>query len=85
VALTFVLVRRRARAAKLLVELARESAENERIGLFIDVVQTLAARWVSGTSPPALAAQLDVLEARDFGGLARMLEALPLPELGRVR
>ena len=45
----------------------------------------LASRWSCGAGGADLRAQLDELEAQDLGGLARMVEALPLPETARGR
>jgi ATP/maltotriose-dependent transcriptional regulator MalT len=85
VALTFVLLRRPARAAKLLAELNARSGNYERVDAFVRVVASLAARWTEGVPPSGLGSGLEALRARDLGGLARMIEALPLPETVRSR
>jgi ATP/maltotriose-dependent transcriptional regulator MalT len=85
VALAFVLLRRPARAAKLLTELSARSGSYERIAVFVRVVQRLAGRWTGSLLTSDLGVELKLLEARELGGLARMIEALPLPETVRSR
>lgn len=85
IALTFVLLRRHARAAKLLADPLLRAGINDRLARFVGVVERLAARWASGTATDDLAGALEALEACDLGGLARMIEGLPLPETARSR
>jgi ATP/maltotriose-dependent transcriptional regulator MalT len=85
VALTFVLLRRPARAAKLLAELSLRTQHSERTALVVRVIQRLAVRWIRSPLSSDFSADLELLERRDLGGLARMIEALPLPETVRSR
>jgi ATP/maltotriose-dependent transcriptional regulator MalT len=83
VALAYVLLRRRVQAAKLLDELALVQGGNQRGALFVRAVALLAARWTSAQTSSELATALEALEAHELGGLARLIEALPLPESAR--
>jgi DNA-binding CsgD family transcriptional regulator len=85
IALTFVLLRRQARAAKVLADPLLRGGINERLARFVFVVERLAARWASGAAADDLADALEALEDCDLGGLARLIEALPLPETARSR
>ncbi len=83
IALTFVLLRRRARAAKLLDEVVRRAAGSARLTALVDAVTLVAERWAYGVTPLGLGAALERLAVLDLGGYARMIESLPLPETGR--
>jgi DNA-binding CsgD family transcriptional regulator len=85
VALAFVLTRRHARAAKLLARVSASGDTGDRMRIFVRIVGTLARRWSSPSASTELEGQLEELEAHDRGGLARMVEALPLPETARGR
>ena len=85
VALTFVLLRRPARAAKLLSELAPHCAQSPRSALIVGLVAALSARWNGESTADELRAALADLDRHELGGVARMVEALPLPDTARSR
>ena len=87
IALTFVLLQYHTRAAALLSDLESQPIENARTALLIRSVRALEQRWRTSATSADLPDVLERLEASDLGGIARMIEALPLPryELAAAR
>jgi ATP/maltotriose-dependent transcriptional regulator MalT len=80
-ALASTLIGRRGRAARLLAELRRSpGCRVERMDAMVRAVDVVAQRWSHGTKGPSMREVLDRLERCDLGGLARMIEAIAIPE-----
>lgn len=83
VALALTLLGRRARALKMLLKLRRSRGVSPRLEQLVRAIVTLNIRWTRGTYATDLRPVLAELDARDFGGIARLIEALPLPQTFR--
>ena len=82
-ALALSLLGRHRRAAHVLARLCRSTALPPRLEQLVQAVRMINARWALGRYSTDLRAALDRLAACDFGGIGRLIEALPLPETFR--
>jgi DNA-binding CsgD family transcriptional regulator len=83
IALALNLLGRHRRAAMVLAN-ARESAVlTPRLAQLVEAIATINERWSAGRYSADLRAALDRLTDCDFGGIGRLIEALPLPETFR--
>ncbi len=85
VALALILLGRHRQAARILRTLARSRKLTCGHEQLIAAIRTINERWTSGVYSTGLRVILDRLEACNFGGIARLLEALPLPETFRAQ
>ena len=83
VALALALLGRRARATQILLKLSRSRFLTPRLEQLIHAIRTINERWTRGSYSTELRSVLDRLDACDFGGIGRLIEALPLPETFR--
>ena len=83
VALALTLLGRGSRAEQLLLKLRRSASLSARFAQVVETVATVNARWTRGHYSTGLRGALDRLDACDFGGIGRLIEALPLPETFR--
>jgi DNA-binding CsgD family transcriptional regulator len=85
VALTLVLLGRHRQAARVLSDLRRSGLLTSRLGVVVSAIWTINDRWKRGRYSTDLRDTLRQLDAGDFGGIGRLIEALPLPETYRAR
>jgi ATP/maltotriose-dependent transcriptional regulator MalT/DNA-binding CsgD family transcriptional regulator len=83
IALALNLLGRHRRAADVLSRLGRSATLTPRLRLLIEAIRTINDRWAAGRYSMDLRAVLDQLDACDFGGIGRLIQALPLPETFR--
>jgi DNA-binding CsgD family transcriptional regulator len=82
-ALALILLGRHRRAAHVLTRLHRSTNLTPRLAKLVDAIVTINDRWAAGRYSTDLREKLDWLDACDFGGIGRLIEALPLPETFR--
>lgn len=83
VALALTLLGQRSRAMQMLIRLGRTKNLTARLEQLIEAIRMINERWARGRYSTELQVVLDRLDACDFGGIGRLLEALPLPETFR--
>jgi ATP/maltotriose-dependent transcriptional regulator MalT len=80
IALTLTLLGFHQRAARLLSRLSRSNTLTPRFEQLISAIRMINDRWSRGRYSADLREALAALDACDFGGIGRLIEALPLPE-----
>jgi ATP/maltotriose-dependent transcriptional regulator MalT len=83
VVLALNLLGRHRRAAHVVAQLTRSPALTPRLTQFVRAIRSITQRWAMGRYAADFHETLDRLDAHDFGGIGRLLEALPLPETFR--
>jgi ATP/maltotriose-dependent transcriptional regulator MalT len=83
IALALNLLGRHRRAARVLAKLSDSRVLTSRLVELVRAIETVNDRWSNGRYSLDLRAALTRLEACDFGGIGRLIEALPLPETFR--
>jgi DNA-binding CsgD family transcriptional regulator len=84
-ALALNLLGRFRRAERETKKLRSSTALTPRLQKFLSAVCAIVDRWAQGMYSADLRAMLDELADCDFGGVARLIEALPLPETFRAQ
>jgi DNA-binding CsgD family transcriptional regulator len=83
ISLALNLLGRHRQAARMLSKLNRSPALSPRLKQLVRAIRAVNDRWALGRYSTNLRAALDLLDACDFGGIGRLIEALPLPETFR--
>jgi DNA-binding CsgD family transcriptional regulator len=83
IALALNLLGRHRRAAQVLADVRGSPALTPRLAQLVEAIGTINERWAGGRYSTDLRATLDGLVECDFGGIGRLIEALPLPETFR--
>ncbi len=83
IALALTLLGRREAVLRILDDLRHSGALSRRNAQLVDAVQTIGARWADGRYSTELGDVLERLDGCGFGGIRRLIEALPLPETFR--
>ena len=83
IALALDLLGRHRRAARVLSTVKCSTDLTPRRRELLHAIRAVNARWAAGRYSSDLRDALEQLDASDFGGIARLIEALPLPETFR--
>ena len=83
IALALNLLGRHRRAADVLSRLGRSATLTPRLRRLVEAIRAINDRWAAGRYSTDLREILDQLDACDFGGIGRLIQALPLPETFR--